>query len=186
MTLQTTTYTFREFEALQTRSSQRMELVEGKVIITPLTEAQQKIAKRLAQALEGHVRPRRLGSVALGMGYRRANDLHNVRFPDVSFISYERTQPLPSEGYTPYMPDIAVLVKSPHLSLEQIAQRAIYFLENGSSLTWVVNPEVCAVDIYSRQTRRQMRVFKVHGSDNLVGGDVLPNFTLPVQELFAK
>lgn len=162
----------------------RMELINGDLVALPVNDTHSAIVGRLTRLLRDYVTTYKLGRVAVATGYTRARDKHNVRFPDVSFVSYERTLPVTKGGFVPYMPDLAVQVKSEHITTIEIAERGIYYLKNGSGLVWIVHPDQQNVDVLSRSGRRNFRVYKVKGDNTLVGGDVLPGLALAVNDIF--
>jgi Uma2 family endonuclease len=82
------------------------------------------------------------------------------------------------------MPDIAVLVHHPSLSMMEVAERGLYFLKNGSSLVWILHPDSSSVDVCTRSPKKSFRVYKVPQGGSLNGGDVLPGLTLDINELF--
>jgi Uma2 family endonuclease len=162
-----------------------IELLNGTPVKRAIDSRTQAVTTRLTKLLLEYVRPRKLGQVLNHTGFYRARDVQNVRVPHVAFVSYERTQPLTKQGFTPYMPDIAVLIQPDDSDTMQSAERALFFLRNGSSLVWIIHPDTRSVDVCTRSPRKSFRVFKVPEDGTLIGGDVLPGFSLNISEIFA-
>lgn len=162
-----------------------VELLNGTPVKRTIDSTTQALTTRITKLLLEYVRPRKLGQVLNHTGFYRARDAQNVRVPHVAFVSYERTQPLTKQGFTPYMPDIAVLIQPDEGDTMSAAERALFFLKNGSTLVWIVHPENKTVDICTRSPRKSFRVYKVAEDGSLGGGDVLPGLTLNIREIFA-
>jgi Uma2 family endonuclease len=162
-----------------------VELLNGTPVKRVIDSTTQKLTSRMTKLLLDYVRPRKLGQVLNHTGFYRARDVQNVRVPHVAFVSYERTQPLTKQGFTPYMPDIAIVIQPSDGDTMHAAERALFFLKNGSSLVWILHPETKSVDVCTRSPRKSFRVFKVAEDGSLIGGDVLPGFNLNVSEIFA-
>lgn len=162
-----------------------VELLNGTPVKRAIDTTTQTLTARMTKMFLEYVRPRKLGQVLNHTGFYRARDVQNVRVPHVAFVSYERTQPLTKQGFTPYMPDIAVLIQHDDGDMMQAAERALFFLKNGSSLVWILHPDNRTVDVCTRSPRKSFRVFKVTKEGSLSGGDILPGFSLNVSEIFA-
>ena len=104
----------------------------------------------------------------------------NDRIPDLSFITHEKGA-LVREGAAPYMPDLAVEVQSPGQSDKLMADKAAYYLANGTRMVWLVYPEKRIVEVLTPDDRQLL-----NDENTLSGGDVLPNFSLPIREIFAE
>lgn len=79
------------------------------------------------------------------------------------------------------MPDLAVEVQSDGQSDRFMANKAAYYLANGSRMVWLVYPETQIVEVLTPDNRTLLN------SEGIIsGGDVLPGFSLPVRELFSK
>lgn len=110
-------------------------------------------------------------------------DQYNTRRPDVSFIRNDRLQALQVDKAVPLMPDLAVEVKSPskyYTRHEGLREKAQYYLDQGSHLVWLVDPEKQLNEVYRASGETQILTIK----DTLEGGEVLPGFALPVREIF--
>ncbi len=102
--------------------------------------------------------------------------------PDVGFIRYDRQRELLSvEGYNPLPPDLAVEVLSPSNTDDKMRVKIANYLLAGT-FVWVVDPEDKAVEVYA--PGKPVKILTVDGI--LDGGDVLPEFTLAVKDIFAE
>jgi Uma2 family endonuclease len=79
------------------------------------------------------------------------------------------------------MPDLVIEVKSPDDTYTSRRERAQYYLVHGAKLVWLVYPDKRLVEVYRQGADSDL----LTGDDTLQGADVLPNFTLPVDEIFA-
>ncbi len=154
-----------------------LELVNGEIVEKMPTEDHGIIAGNIYFVLAQFAHPRKLGRVAVEVRYRYLGDEHNARIPDVSFSSAKR--PIVKEGSVPELPDLAVEVQSPRQSLKELREKAHYFVANGTRLFWLVIPAKQLVEVYT-ETDEQV----LNADDVLSGGDVLPEFTLAVRDVF--
>ncbi len=156
----------------------RLELIDGVIIEKMPTQLHAYIVHRLSGFLFMFLREHRLGYALVDAHYSLPYDAENVRVPDLSFISAEKG-PLQDSGPAPYMPDWAVEVQSPGQSARLMADKAAFYLANGSRLVWLVYPSKRLVEALT-PTERHLWL----GDDDLHGGDVLPGFRVQVHDLF--
>ncbi len=79
-------------------------------------------------------------------------------------------------------PDMAVEVMSPNDRLQDAEDKVELYLADGVRLIWIIDPLRRVVYIYEQG--RDIR--KLRELDTLTGGDIIPGFTLNLQEYFAK
>jgi len=141
------------------------------------------IASNLIVFLGGWVRSQRLGVLCdSSTAFSMKNG--NKRSPDVSFVAKERLQGVKRlpKGYFQGAPDLVVEILSPNNTVEEIHDKIVEYFENGTRLVWVIHPDEQYVLVYhSPSPDGSLRV-----GDRLDGEDVVPEFTLPVAELFAE
>lgn len=77
------------------------------------------------------------------------------------------------------MPEIAVEVQSPKDSLKRMRAKAHYYLAHGSRLVWLVLPATRTIEIYTADDETVVGV-----EDTLTAAGLLPDFVLPVAEVF--
>lgn len=99
--------------------------------------------------------------------------------PDVGFISIQR-QPNPStETYNPNAPDLAIEVLSPTDDEKIVRFKVANYLAHEVTV-WVIDPIQKHVEVYQPNTPPHV----LYEDDTLSGGDLLPDFTLQVHDLF--
>lgn len=159
------------------------ELVRGEVRVSPAPGAPHgaAIANLLARLIT-HVHPRKLGWVfGDGFGYQLVQFPHTVRIPDASFVRSDRW---PSEGVgrglIQFAPDLAVEVLSPSETASELQEKIDDYQLSGTTLLWVLDPVRRAVTVLARNAPLR----QLHEGDTLDGGDVLPEFSCPVSDLF--
>ncbi len=99
------------------------------------------------------------------------------------FIAEEHLPPgdsyEPESHYGP--PDIAVEILSPDQPMAAFSDKIQFYLANGVRLVWMADPKDRSVTVYARGKP----VRRLTTGDTLDGGDVLPAFSHPVDEVFA-
>jgi len=165
------------------REKRRCELVDGILVEKDMGLLESMLAISLAQFLYAWVKPRKLGIVAGEAGMIRLAS-GQIRIPDVSFLSWESmpNRRIPREPIADLAPDLAVDVLSPSNTPQEMANKIREFFESGVRLVWIVEPRARTVAVYTRADR----CVTLTADQTLDGGDVLPGFTLPLQELFAE
>jgi len=159
----------------------KYERVKGVLKVSPAGHEQEDIGIWLATLLSNFVRPRKLGRVyGSNAGYRFPNG--DLRAPDVSFVRQER---LPGgrspKGFADYPPDLAVEILAPDQKLQDVAEKVGEFLDWGTPMMWVIDPDARTVTVYRSLTE----VRTLGSEDVLTGEEVIPGFAVRVAELFA-
>ena len=80
------------------------------------------------------------------------------------------------------MPDLAVEVLSPSDHAEDILAKVAEYFRAGVRLVWVVSPVMGLVLVFDGPDRVRM----VAPAGTLDGGEVLPEFRLPLDDLFDR
>ena len=176
------TMTAAEFEAwaLQPENAERrLELVAGEVVPVVSNNYASAVAARILIRLGAYVEAHDLGYITgADGGYCVGEDRY---IPDVAYISKQR-QPQPShEAYNPQPPDLAVEVLSPSDDPRIVRRKVANYLAAGVTV-WLVLPEERAVEVYAPGQPVQTLGEK----DTLQGGELLPEFSLPVKDIFPK
>jgi len=107
-----------------------------------------------------------------------------VPVPDLSFYGWDRVPLLPDgtvrqDDWVP--PDLAVEILSPGQSLKRLTQKCAWFVEHGVRVTLLVHPRKRTVLIL----RAGAEVQTLTGAAQIDLDDVLPGFTMTVDELFS-
>jgi Uma2 family endonuclease len=183
MVLREKLYTADEFWDMlpEFADGKRFELIEGVIVeMTGSRPINSKIGMLIGHFLLNFVLEHNLGHV-LGADGGYTLSPHNVRIPDVSFISSARYPELPPriEGG----PDLAVEIISPSESSQDVLKKVTLYFNAGTRLVWTVYPDLQMVYSY-RPSDDGMSVRPIDMDGTLDGEDVLPGFALKVSEIF--
>ncbi len=162
-----------------------LELVRGELVavMTRAGEQHGTLAAFLTVVVGTFVRTHDLGRVYVEVGYKLFSDPDTVRGPDVSFVSRKRqTTAKPRRGFIRGAPDLAIEIVSSEKPVAQLTAKALEYIEAGTLLVWVVDPDPREVRVH----RPGQPALTVSKTDTLDGADVLPGFTLPLFRLFAE
>lgn len=155
------------------------ELVQGEIVEKVPTQEHGVIATKISARLLVFMEDNNIqGHVAVEARFRAKDDVHNDRLPDVS-VHLTSAAPV-EKGAVEGMPDIAIEIKSPNDTIADMREKAAYYLKNGSRLVWLVYPEKRLVEVYQGSGEIEI----LTEGDSLEGKTVLPNFSLPVKNLF--
>ncbi|MBI2301934.1 MAG: Uma2 family endonuclease [Armatimonadetes bacterium] len=167
---------------LQRDDDDRCELIDGEVVLMVAPNAAHGgLATRFASRLDTWAETTGLGRVVTESGFILARSPDTVRSPDVAFVSRERhAGPLPA-SFLELAPDLVVEVMSPSDRPAKTLQKVGEWIAAGTAIVLVVMPET-----------RGIRPFGADGGvttlglgDTLVCDDILPDFALPLGDLFA-
>src|SRR5258708_34391662 len=103
---------FEKFLAAPENRDRLFELVNGEIVEKAPTQDHGVIAATFAAEFGLYLRQNRIGRAGVAVQHRAPNDDENYRLPDVS-ITRDLDQPITKFGAVPYMPDLAVEIKSP-------------------------------------------------------------------------
>ncbi len=175
--------TAEQFYEMPEVPGKRFELIDGELVEMPTAGALHNLVVAvLNHLLYTFVANRNLGLVfGDNTSYLLRRNPDRVRIPDLSFIAWER---IPAEGVPegPWsiVPNLAVEVVSPTDRVEDVHRKVDQYLASGIRLVWVLWPQTRTINVYGAvQTARELRT-----GDELDGGDVLPGFSVRVDELF--
>jgi len=116
-----------------------------------------------------------------GQGDRGRDRPDTVRAPDVGFVRAERIPATLTTGFFQGPPDLAVEVISPNDRAGDLLAKVQDWLGAGCRVVWVVDPGTRTVSVY--RGAKQVTILTI--ADELTGEDVVPEFRLPVAEIFA-
>jgi Uma2 family endonuclease len=157
------------------------ELVAGHMLVRePPGYRHGYVAARLLIVIGTHVYAHALGRVlAAESGFTLFRKPDTVRAPDVAFI---RTDRLPSHtlvGYPEFAPDLAAEVLSPSDRAGKVLARVGDWLDAGTRLVWIVDPERRLARVY----RPDGTVIALADDEALDGEDVLPDLRIPLAQI---
>ncbi len=186
-TLQGTLVSADDLPALSSRlaaEGKRTELVRGDlVVMAPAGGRHGHIANTIAYLLTEFTRAGQGGMVfAAETGFFLRRDPDTVRAPDVAYVAAGRlAEGEPPPGFLELAPDLAVEVVSPSDSLAAVGGKVQDWLEAGTPLVWVVYPNSRSVTVHRTTGQPQ----QLSETDSLSGAPALPEFAVPVSDLFA-
>jgi Uma2 family endonuclease len=162
------------------------EIVNGqRVELPPMSAYATWIASRLSHRLGPFADDRALGTVVTEMLFVLDRQQNLRRRPDVAFVSTKQwplDRALPESGDWEIVPDLAVEVVSPTDEFSDVLAKVREYFGYGVRRVWVIVPEERQVYVYESPT--QVRILAA--SDSLLGGDLFPDFALPLTSLFAR
>ena len=163
----------------------RFVLIDGELFeMSPSNRLHGRLAIRIGVALDSFVEAYRLGEVHVEVGYYLPDDRSTLLCPDVSYVSQARISQQPEEAFVALMPDLAIEIVSPSNTMKQIHRKAQIYLDNGSSLVWIVRPAAKGVDVCRSSTGPRLDITFIGQDSKLSGEDVLPGFELDMTRLF--
>ncbi|WP_339912135.1 Uma2 family endonuclease [Symmachiella dynata] len=159
------------------------ELIDHVLVEKPMGYFESQLAFLIGFFLHSYLTENNLGIVLGEAGPVLVRD-DQVRIPDVSFIAWDRLpdRKLPQQAILPVAPDLAIEVLSPGNTKAEMDRKLRDYFNAGTQLVWYLDPKA-----------RQMRVYTsvddvetIDESGTVSGGDVLPGFSMSLQELFER
>ena len=121
----------------------RVELIRGVLVVRePAGGRHGRVAAELARLIGTHVHDHHLGVVyGAETGFTLTRGPDTVRAPDVAFLQRDRVPTPEPGGFLPLAPDLAVEILSPDDRPGETLAKVGYWLEAGTRLIWVVDPD---------------------------------------------
>ena len=112
--------------------------------------------------------------------------------PDLSWVVLEQWDALSNEekqSAPPLCPDFVIEILTEDKSLEELRLQMRQYIENGTRLGWLVNPQKSSVEIYrvddiQECDFQEIVAFAFEKAPTLLGEDVLPGFSVELQDIF--
>lgn len=114
-------------------------------------------------------------------GFKLSNG--SDRSPDAAWIPIEKWNNLTSEQqekFLPLCPDFVVELRSPTDNLKVLQDKMQEYIDNGTRLGWLINPQDKQVEIYRHGREKEI----LDNPLTLSGEDVLPGFILTLQNIW--
>ena len=105
-----------------------------------------------------------------------------IRSPDASWVSRKLWDSLSAsqkKGFAQVTPEFVVELRSPSDSLDTLREKMREYIDNGSLLGWLINPQDNQVEVY----RKGQAVKILENPTQLSGEDVLPGFSLNLEKI---
>jgi len=173
-------WTDREMELLP-KDGQKYELLDGELVMSPVTANHGSICVRLVALLYHFTQRHKLGEVFdSSTGFRLAKDI--LLSPDVSFVSKARLKKIliAPDKFLYGAPDLAVEVLSPSDRMREVHRKLDRYFDSGTQVVWWVNWKIEQVHIYTPDSIAAL----TRPNEILSGGDVLPGFKCRLSRIF--
>jgi Uma2 family endonuclease len=157
-----------------------LELIHGEVVEVEMGAESSLVAKKMLYAVEAAIGGS--GGIAFpnDVGIQVWPDRpDHVRKPDGMFFARDRLSTVPS-GWIEAVPSLVWEVVSPHDRAPILRDKLEDYRQAGVPLVWVLYPGMRIVDVH----RPDGSSIRLGPDDQLTGGDVLPEFSVKVAELF--
>ena len=162
----------------------RFYLIDGRLIeMSPVQRVHSRLANRIGMFLGMFLEDTDLGEAHTELGFHPPGDRTTLLAPDAAYVSHARLSHQPEDGFLSIMPDLAVEIASSSDSLAQLRRKAQIYLDNGSSLVWIVLPAEKGVDV-CRAAGSRLDIEFVGADGKLSGEEILPGFELEMTKLF--
>jgi Uma2 family endonuclease len=171
---------FVAFTLLPENEGRRFELIDGEIVEKMPTQLHALIANLLNAVFYLYFQRNPIGWAFSELRINLPNDDLNDTIPDISVVLKAGREFNPNEPLT-FMPDLAIEIKSPTDSLIKMRKKANYYLENGSKVVWLVDTQRQKVEVYTVDDTEILS-----SGDALDGGELLPDFKLPVSDLWKQ
>ncbi len=156
------------------------ELINGERVDVPVPGGlHAEIQALLIAQLVTFVLARQIGKVYGEAHFKLAPN--TLRVPDVAFVHKDKLgRIVDPHAFIPFAPDLAVEIVSPTNTATEMQQRVNLYLAAGTSLVWVIYPELRLVVVHNKQG-----TLPPFSADMLLeGGDLLLGLSIPVVSLF--
>jgi Uma2 family endonuclease len=188
MTIQQKLVTAKEFFEMGDTldPDKRYELFDGEIVeMPPPNRINSFIAGLILTALNIFIQQNKIKGYAFGADGGFALTDNDVCIPDVSFIFSER---MPKMGNMKAIiaPDLAVEVISPSETPRKVNTKTTLYLNTGTQIVWNVYPTEKVVEVWTKGAGEKLEMLAFTIEDTLDGGDVLPEFTLALRDIFAQ
>lgn len=176
---------FWEYIAQPENEKRKLELINGVIVEVSPNYDHGVIAANVVFEIKLFLRQHKIGIVYIEADHYLPTDKRNTRRPDVGYMSQARAADLAGGEFIPKMPDLAIEVKLPSNSENELRDKAEYYLRNGSRLVWNIFPDLQTLQVY-RLVDDTLKVETLTRDATLSGGDVLPGFTVPIANLLER
>lgn len=159
------------------------ELVDGTLVEKDVGQYESRLALLIGHFMEGYLDQHDIG-ICYGADAMLRVVPGRVRLPDVSFVAWDKlpNRELPAEPIANLVPDLAVEVLSESNTRREMENKRREYFQGGARLVWEIDPPTRTARMHTSPD--QFQEIDINGA--LDGGDVLPGFTLPLAQLFAR
>lgn len=157
------------------------EVIDGEYVEKTVGAREIMLANTLSRLLSAWLWDQDIGHGLVEMGYP-IPPKNNERKPDFSIVSFEswpHDSELPVGGTMPLVPELAVEVVSPSNYQDDIDEKIEEYFAAGVKEVWVISTKLRRVTQYTSVTDAVR-----YGISDILTSDLLPDYELPVQQLF--
>ncbi|MDX2076958.1 MAG: Uma2 family endonuclease [bacterium] len=171
---------FDEWVHLQDAHDDIFEFIGGEIFQMPSNGFSSMIATRIIIRIGIYLLQHDIGYLTTEAGGYKIGDERYV--PDVAFVLYQKQKQPNKKGYNDVVPDLVVEVVSDSMNKREwnALVRKITGYLNAGVIVWIVDPEEKTIEIH--QYGSEVRVLSI--TDTLTAPTLLPDFTLPLQDVF--
>ena len=172
--------TLEEFSRLP-RDGEQHEISAGELItMAPPKSLHSRIARKLFKLLEAMLERSGSREAFLEAGYVLARNSLTIRQPDISVLTKERVRSTGEDDYFEGAPELAIEVVSPSDAAEDLQIKVDQYLAAGAKQVWILYPKTKCVHAFFVDGSKA----KFDETQMLTGGDLLPEFSAKVSDLF--
>lgn len=159
------------------------EVINGQLVELSMSVREIRLANSLSRFLNLSLGKNPPGEVFVEMLFRLEPDDRLDRRPNVAFVPYDRfpDRVVPATEAWAVSPSLAVEIVSKTNTANDIQDKILDYFQHGVDLVWIIYPKTRTIQVY--EGLKNIRF--LDEKDTLEGGQVLPGFRLPVQDLFA-
>jgi len=171
-----------DLEGLQHRVGRRLELIKGELHEVTVTIRHTARAMHMGHLFQTWNDTARAGSVLGDAGFTLERSPDTVRAPDVCFIRKGRLSGVNTRrGYPEMAPDLVVEVRSPNDTWADLRRKAEQFIERGTQLVVIVEPDKHIELIRPGQPPHRLQL-----DDVFEAADIMPGFSCRVRDFFPE
>ncbi|MHB1426006.1 MAG: Uma2 family endonuclease [Gemmataceae bacterium] len=173
----------RHVIAIHDAEDRLYELVEGVLVEKIMGYSESHLAIELGRLLGNFIAEHDLGILTGADGALRLMQ-GLVRIPDLSFVSWDQLpeRGIPEEALPDLTPDLAVEILSEGNTPGEMDRKLHDYFFSGTRLVWYIDPRRRTVRVYGSPDQ----CVELNERQTLDGGAILPGFSLPLAQLFAR
>jgi Uma2 family endonuclease len=173
----------RHVLAIQKREERLYELMEGVLVEKIMGYPESYLAIELGRLLGNFIAEHDRGVLTGADGALRLMP-GLVRIPDLAFVSWDHLpgRRLPDKALPDLTPDLAVEILSEGNTPGEMDRKLRDYFFSGTRLVWYVDPQRRKVRVYTSPDQK----VELSERQTLDGDAVLPGFSLPLAQLFAR
>lgn len=163
----------------------KYEVIRGELHMAPAPRpVHQRVVLRLAAALDAFVRSQRRGEVFTApIDVILPDNLGAPVQPDVLFLAPAHLDRV-KERWIQGVPDLVVEVLSPSNWVDDRRVKFEVYAQAGVPEYWIVDPDLGSVEVFVLEGGAY-RLLDRFGPGDSVRSQILPDFTIPVEEIFS-